>query len=68
MYLSLVILLGVTALYAGYNLLVKVSSEHIPDAATTPVLATISLQAAALAVSAAFAVGLVFQGGHVLAV
>ena len=68
MYWSLVILAGVTALYAGYNLLVKVSSGHVPDAATTPILATISLQAAALAVSLAFAAGLVLQGGHVLGV
>ena len=68
MYLSLVVLLGVTTLYAGYNLLVKVSSGYIPDAATTPILATMSLQAAALAVSVAFAAGLAFQGGHVLAV
>ncbi len=68
MYLSLVILLAITALYAGYNLFIKVSSGHIPDTATTPILAAISLQVAALAVSAAFAAGLVFQGGHVLAV
>jgi drug/metabolite transporter (DMT)-like permease len=68
MYLSLVVLLGVTALYAGYNLLVKVSSGYVPAAATTPILATMSLQAAALAVSVAFAAGLALQGGHVLAV
>ncbi len=68
MYLSLVILLSVTALYAGYNLLVKVSSGYVPAAATTPILATMSLQAAALAVSVAFAAGLALQGGHVLAV
>ncbi len=68
MYLSLVILLGVTALYAGYNLLIKVSSGYVPAAATTPILATMSLQAAALAVSVAFAAGLALQGGHVLAV
>ena len=68
MYLSLVVLFTVTALYAGYNLLIKVSSGHVPATATTPILATMSLQAAALAVSVAFAVGLVFQGGHVLGV
>lgn len=68
MYASLILLLGVTSLYAGYNLLVKVSSGHVPVAATTPILATITLQAAALAVSAAFAAGLVLRGGHVLAV
>ena len=68
MYVSLVLLLGVTSLYAGYNLLVKVSSDHVPAAATTPVLATIALQLAALGVSAAYATGLVLRGGHVLAV
>ena len=68
MYVSLILLLGVTVLYAGYKLLVKVSSAHVPAAATTPILATIVLQAAALAVSAAFAAGLVLRGGHVLAV
>ena len=68
MYLSLVLLLGVTTLYAGYNVLVKVSSSHLPDAATSPILATISLQVAALAVSAAFAVGLTMRGGAVIAI
>lgn len=68
MYASLILLLGVTSLYAGYNLLVKVSSGHVPAAATTPILATIALQTAALAVSAAFAAGLMLRGGHVLAV
>ena len=68
MYVSLILLLGVTSLYAGYNLLVKVSSDHVPAAATTPILATIALQLAALGVSAAYATGLVLRGGHVLAV
>ena len=68
MYASLILLLGVTSLYAGYNLLVKVSSGHVPAVATTPILATIALQVAALAVSAAFAAGLVLRSGHVLAV
>ena len=68
MYLSLALLLGVTVLYAGYNLLVKVSSGHVPAAATTPILATISLQVAAVTVSAAFALVLVWRGGHVLAI
>ena len=68
MYLSLVLLLGITVLYAGYNLLVKVSSGHVPVAATTPILATIALQVAALFVSAVFALGLAVHGGHVLVV
>lgn len=68
MYVSLTLLLAVTVLYAGYNLLVKVSSSHVPAVATTPILATIALQVAAIAVSAAFAAGLAIRGGHVLAV
>ena len=68
MYVSLFLLFGITILYAGYNLFVKVSSGHVPAAATTPILATISLQVAALAVSAAFASGLVMRGGSVLAI
>ena len=68
MYASLTLLLAITALYAGYNLLVKVSSGHVPAAATTPILGTIALQAAALAVSAVFAAGLLIRGGHVLAI
>ena len=68
MYFSLILLLGVTVLYAGYNLLVKVSSGHVPAVATTPILATLALQFAALTVSAAFAAGLMLRGGHVLAV
>lgn len=68
MYASLALLLGVTVLYAGYNLLVKVSSGHVPDVATTPILATIALQAAALAASAVFAAALVLRGGQSLAV
>ena len=55
MYVSLTLLLAVTVLYAGYNLLVKVSSSHVPAVATTPILATIALQVAAIAVSGAFA-------------
>ena len=68
MYASLVLLFGITLLYAGYNLFVKVSSGHVPAASTTPILATISLQVAALAVSGVFAASLVLRGGQVLAV
>lgn len=47
---TLVLLLLITACYAAYNLLVKVSSGY-SDATTTPIMATISLQLAALSVS-----------------
>ena len=63
---SVTLLLAITALYAGYNLLVKVSSSHVPASATSTVLATICLQLAALAASVVFASGLVARGGHVL--
>lgn len=63
---SVTLLLAITALYAGYNLLVKVSSDHVPSAATSTVLATICLQVAALSASLVFAFALVARGGHVL--
>ncbi|MGB5706811.1 MAG: hypothetical protein WBM41_08260 [Arenicellales bacterium] len=47
---TLVLLFLITACYAAYNLLVKLSSSY-SGAATTPILATISLQLAALSVS-----------------
>ena len=66
MWASVTLLLAITALYAGYNLLVKVSSSHVPGAATSTVLATICLQVAALTASVVFALALVARGGHVL--
>ena len=55
MWTGILLLTAITALYAGYNLLVKVSSNHVPESATTTVLATICLQLAALAASGTFA-------------
>ena len=66
MWAGILLLITITALYAGYNLLVKVSSLHVPDAATSTVLATICLQVAALAASCTFAALLLARGGHVL--
>lgn len=63
---ALMLLLLITVAYAGYNLLVKVASDNVPQAATTTVLATISLQIAALVTSSAFALVLLARGGHVL--
>lgn len=65
--LKVVLLLAVTAFYAAYNLLVKISSLHVPTTATTTVLATICLQVAALCASTVFAAALVLRGGHTLA-
>ncbi|MDH3690242.1 MAG: hypothetical protein OEU36_12265 [Gammaproteobacteria bacterium] len=56
----------ITILYAGYNLLVKVSSNYVPLESTSTILATICLQVAALAASTSFAVVLLLRGGHVL--
>lgn len=47
---TLILLIAVTLCYAAYNLLVKVSSGHV-GATSSPILATISLQLAALSVS-----------------
>ena len=62
---TLFLLTLVTVFYAGYNVLIKVSTGHVPVAATTTVLATISLQIAALMVSLAFVGVLAAKGGHV---
>lgn len=61
---TIVLLALVTVLYAGYNLLIKVSTGHVPAATTTIILATMALQAAALMVSVVFTGALVLQGGH----
>ena len=66
MWTGILLLSAITALYAGYNLLVKVSSNHVPEFATSTVLATICLQLAALAASGTFALVLLARGGHVL--
>ena len=64
--ISLLLLLSVTVLYASYNLLVKVSSGHVPSEATSTILATLCLQVAALCTSIVFIVILLARGGHVL--
>ena len=66
MWTGLLLLFAITVLYAGYNLLVKVSTLHVPAAATSTVLATICLQLAALAASCTFALALLARDGHVL--
>lgn len=61
---SIGLLIAVTVLYAGYNLLVKVSGNQVPATATTTIMATICLQIAALAVSLIFLAILSIKGGH----
>jgi len=46
--LGIALLVAVTIFYAGYNVLIKISGTYVPAVATTTILATISLQLAAL--------------------
>ncbi len=64
---STFLLVTVTLLYAGYNLLIKVSGSHVPAEATSTILATLCLQFAALGTSMAFLTFLVLRGGQSLA-
>jgi hypothetical protein len=52
--ISLGLLIAVTMLYAGYNLLINISGGPVPAIATTPVAATICLQLAAFSTSLLF--------------
>lgn len=59
------VLLGaVTLLYAGYNLFLKISGNHVPSGATSTILATICIQLAALATSLVFLSVLSMRGGQ----
>lgn len=60
------ILILATILYAGYNLLIKVSGDHVPSTASTTIAVTFVLQFAALCTSAVFASILVMRGTDVL--
>jgi drug/metabolite transporter (DMT)-like permease len=62
-----ILLLLITLMYAGYNLFVKVSGDHAAGTVTTTILATISLQTAALVVSLIFAAYLFMRGGQTFA-
>ncbi len=66
MWTGILLLLTITVIYAGYNRLVKVSSNYVPEPATSTVLATICLQRAALAASGTVALLLLARSGHVL--
>lgn len=61
---SMALLAAITLLYAGYNIFIKVSGDHVPTAATTTIVATICLQLAALATSLCFAAILLTAGGQ----
>ena len=63
---GLLLLVTVTTLYAGYNLLIKVSAAHVPASATSTIAATICLQIAALMTSILFLSIALIRGGQVL--
>ena len=54
----------VAFLYAGYNVLVRVSGGVVPASASSTILATITLQMVALSASVIFLAWQVAQGGH----
>ena len=58
------LLLTATVLYAGYNLLIKVSGTHVPEQATSIILGVICLQLAALTTSITFAGSLYLLKGE----
>lgn len=60
------LLVLVTVFYAGYNFLVKISSAHVPHQATTTILLTITLQAAAITCSILYLGFVLLRGGHSL--
>ena len=66
MRVGIFLLSAITVLYAGYNLLIKISSNHVPEVATSTILATICLQVAALVASLVFMGMLLIRGGQVL--
>ncbi len=63
--MAALLLVLVTVLYAGYNIMIKMSGAAVPPTATTVIIATLCLQAAALATSLAFGATLYAAGGHV---
>ncbi len=63
---GILLLITVTTLYAGYNLLIKVSAAHVPETATTTIAATLCLQVAALTTSLVFVAVAMVRGGQVM--
>jgi drug/metabolite transporter (DMT)-like permease len=60
---ALLLLLTATLLYAGYNILIKVSGTHVPEEATSTILGVVCLQLAALTTSITYAGSLfLFRG------
>lgn len=62
---TLIFLCLITFCYAAYNLLVKVSSDHAGPVSAPPILATISLQLAALTLSCLYLLYLYQKGQSV---
>jgi len=62
---GILLLAAVTLFYAGYNIFIKVSGNHVPADATSTIFATICLQLAALSTSLVFLGFQATKGGHV---
>lgn len=58
----ILLLVAVSVLYAGYNVLIKMAGNNIPKTASTPVLASLCLQVGALSVSFALLSGMAISG------
>ena len=63
--LTILLLAIITFCYAGYNLFIKISASHVPESATTTVLATFVMQSMTLVPTLALFSVLKLQGGHV---
>ncbi len=62
MSISLFLMLAITFLYAGYNLFIKISSNHLPTDLASTLLAAVVLQVTALTVSCVLIAGLLIRG------
>ena len=63
---KLYLLILATVLYAGYNLLIKVSGDQVPPSAATTISATFVLQLAAIITTSIFALVLMIRGTDIL--
>ncbi len=62
--LTIFLIAFVTVAYAGYNLFVKVATDHLPATTTSTVLATLSMQVMTLIPTLCLFAILSVQGGH----
>ena len=62
--LTIFLIAFVTVAYAGYNLFIKVATDHLPATTTSTVLATLSMQVMTLIPTLGLLAVLSIQGGH----